>query len=53
MAEGFGAVGLRVESADQLPEVLAQAKAACAEGKPVLINCHIGKTEFRKGSISM
>ena len=31
----------------------SQAKALAATGKPVVINVHIAKTEFRKGSISM
>ena len=53
VAEGFGAKGLLVTDPDELPEALAQAKRWAAEGKPVLINVHIGKTEFRKGSISM
>jgi acetolactate synthase-1/2/3 large subunit len=53
VVEGFGAKGLQVERVEDLPEVLAQAKAAAASGIPVLINAHIGKSEFRKGSISM
>jgi acetolactate synthase-like protein len=53
VVEGFGAKGLQVERVEDLPEVLAQAKAAAAGGTPVLINAHIGKSEFRKGSISM
>ncbi|MCA9650726.1 MAG: thiamine pyrophosphate-binding protein [Myxococcales bacterium] len=53
VAEGFGAKGLVIERAEDLPRVLAEAKKAAAEGTPVLINAHIGKSEFRKGSISM
>jgi acetolactate synthase-like protein len=53
VVEGFGAKGLQVERVEDLPEVLAEAKAAAAGGTPVLINAHIGKSEFRKGSISM
>lgn len=53
VVEGFGAKGLVVERVEDLPRVLAEAKAAAAAGTPVLVNAHIGKSEFRKGSISM
>lgn len=53
VVEGFGAKGLVVQRTEDLPRVLAEAKAAAAAGTPVLINAHIGKSEFRKGSISM
>lgn len=53
VVEGFGAKGFVVERVEDLPRVLAEAKAAAAAGSPVLINAHIGKSEFRKGSISM
>lgn len=53
VAEGFGAKGLVVDRVEDLPKVLAEAKAAAAAGTPVLINAHIGKSDFRKGSISM
>ena len=51
--EGFGAKGFRVSDASKLEEVLQQAKQAALEGHPVLVNALIGKTEFRKGSISI
>ena len=53
VAEGLGGVGFAVRNIAELPGVLAQAKALARQGKAVLVNCHIGKTEFRKGSISM
>ncbi len=53
VVEGFGARGLKVERAEDLPRVMAEAKALAAEGTPVLINALLGKSEFRKGSISM
>ena len=53
VAEGFGAVGLRLDDPELAGEVLAQAQAAAAAGKPVLVNAILGKTDFRKGSISM
>ncbi|MFN8473570.1 MAG: thiamine pyrophosphate-binding protein [Anaerolineae bacterium] len=53
VVEGFGAAGIQVDAAEQIPEALAQAKAAAAGGKPVLVNAILGRTDFRKGSISM
>lgn len=53
VAEGFGALGLRLDDPELIPEVLQQAKAAAAAGRPVLINAILDKTDFRKGSISM
>ncbi|MCR9166442.1 MAG: thiamine pyrophosphate-binding protein [Nannocystaceae bacterium] len=53
VAEGFGAKGLQLDHPDQVESTIEQAKALAADGHPVLINAHIGKTEFRKGSISM
>jgi acetolactate synthase-like protein len=52
-AEGFGGVGFEITEPGQIPEVLRQARAAAAAGKPVVINAQIGRTDFRKGSISM
>lgn len=53
VAEGFGAKGLLVTRAEDLQSTFAQAKALARAGHPVLINLHLGKSEFRKGSISM
>jgi thiamine pyrophosphate-dependent acetolactate synthase large subunit-like protein len=53
VAEGFGAKGILVEQPGQLPLALREAKAAARAGTPVLVNLHLGKSEFRKGSISM
>mgnify|MGYP005725445349 CR=1 FL=1 len=52
-AEGFGGKGFLLNDPAKTPEVLQQAKQAAKEGHPVLINAHLGKTDFRKGSISM
>jgi acetolactate synthase-1/2/3 large subunit len=52
-AEGFGGKGLLLKEGDDLAGALQQAKAWAREGTPVLINAHIGKTDFRKGSISI
>jgi acetolactate synthase-1/2/3 large subunit len=53
VVEGFGAKGLLLDRAEDVTKVLREAKAIAAGGTPVLINAHIGKSEFRKGSISM
>lgn len=53
----LGANGLRLDgsSADKVKETINQAIAATRgeNGKPVLVNCLIGKTDFRKGSLSV
>jgi acetolactate synthase-1/2/3 large subunit len=53
VAEGFGGKGLLVQRPDELAGVLRAAKAEAAAGHAVLVNLHLGKSEFRKGSISM
>ncbi len=50
VAAGFGALGLHVDTADELPGALAKARDS---GQPALVNVHIGRSDFRKGSISM
>jgi acetolactate synthase-like protein len=53
VARGYGAAGLLLDDPARIDAVLDEAKALAASGKPVVINVHIAKTEFRKGSISM
>jgi len=53
VVEGFGARGILVERASDLPAALREAKALARAGTPVLVNVHLDKSEFRKGSISM
>jgi acetolactate synthase-1/2/3 large subunit len=53
VAEAFGAAGLALDDPELASEVLAQARGIAASGTPVLVNALLGKTEFRKGSISM
>jgi len=52
-AEGFGGRGLLLADPARTAEILDEAKRIARSGSPVLVNAHIGKTEFRKGSISM
>gem|GEM_PF-5291663 len=53
VVEGFGAKGFKIERHDQIEATLTAAKKAAAEGTPVLINAYLGKTDFRKGSLTM
>jgi acetolactate synthase-1/2/3 large subunit len=52
-AEGLGACGRRLETGDDPAEVLAEARAVARSGRPVYVNARLGRTAFRKGSISM
>ncbi len=53
VAEGYGGRGLLIERGGDVRAVLAEAVRLAREGSPVLVNAHLDKTEFRKGSISM
>jgi acetolactate synthase-1/2/3 large subunit len=53
VAEGFGGKGFLLNESNRICEVLQQARKSVSEGQPVLVNAHLGKTAFRKGSISM
>jgi acetolactate synthase-like protein len=52
-AEGLGARGLLLRDAEAIDATLLEAKRIAAEGRPVLVNAWIGRSAFRKGSISM
>jgi acetolactate synthase-1/2/3 large subunit len=53
VAAGFGAEGILVCTAAEVPEALARARAVAKAGRPVLVNVWLDKTDFREGSISM
>jgi acetolactate synthase-1/2/3 large subunit len=53
VAEGYGGVGLLLTDPAKIDETIDQAKKLAKAGKPVCINVHIARSEFRKGSISM
>ena len=53
VATGYGGAGRRVDSMPDFLAAVEEAKASVRSGKPYLINAIIGKTDFRKGSISM
>ena len=52
-AEALGARGLRLDEASRLAPVLREARDVARSGRPVYVNALIGRTDFRKGSISM
>jgi acetolactate synthase-like protein len=53
VAKGYGGEGLLLTDPSKIDETLDRAKEISASGKPVLVNIHIAKTDFRKGSISI
>ena len=53
VAEGYGGVGLVLTDPARVDATLAEAKAIAKGGRPVCINIHLRRTDFRKGSISM
>lgn len=53
VARGFGAEGVEIRTDADVAAGLAQARAHCAAGRPVLVNVWLEKTDFREGSISM
>jgi acetolactate synthase-like protein len=53
VAEGYGGRGLLMTRREDVAGVLRQAVELARQGFPVLVNAHLDKTEFRKGSISM
>ena len=50
---GLGAKGLLLDDPSKIESVLAEATRLAGDGHPVLVNAHIGQTDFRKGSISI
>jgi acetolactate synthase-like protein len=53
VAEGYGGVGLILTDPARVDATLAEAKSIAKTGRPVCINIHLRRTDFRKGSISM
>jgi thiamine pyrophosphate-dependent acetolactate synthase large subunit-like protein len=52
-AEGLGAVGRRLDDPGRIDGVLAEARRFAREGRPVYVNALLGRSDFRKGSISI
>jgi acetolactate synthase-1/2/3 large subunit len=53
VAAGYGATGLLLDDPVNIDGTFDRAKELAASGRPVVINVHLGNSEFRKGSISM
>ena len=53
VGKAFGAEGVRVEEVDAFKSAVKDAKQLSRKGTPYIINAIIGKTDFRKGSVSM
>jgi thiamine pyrophosphate-dependent acetolactate synthase large subunit-like protein len=53
VAAGFGAEGLLVKHANEVQPALQRARELARQGKVVLVNVWLDKTEFRDGSLSM
>ncbi len=53
VAKGLGGMGAQIRSNDQIASTLRAAQQSAASGVPYCINALIGKSEFRKGSLSM
>ena len=52
-AEGLGAKGMVITKSADAAGVLNAAVAETRKGTPVVVNAHLARTDFRKGSISM
>jgi len=53
VVRGFGAEGLLVTRADEVDGALRRARELARQGRPVLVNVWLDRTEFREGSLSM
>ncbi len=53
VAQGYGAVGILVETPEEVEPAILKAQRLARSGKPVLINALIDAGEFRAGSISI
>lgn len=52
-AAGLGGAGFRVDDPELAADALTDATNAAAAGTPALLNVILGKSDFRKGSLSM
>jgi thiamine pyrophosphate-dependent acetolactate synthase large subunit-like protein len=53
VSKAFGGEGVKVDTLEAFKAAVIEAKRLSREGIPYVINAIIGKTDFRKGSISM
>jgi len=50
---GLGGTGFKLDDPELTSDMLTDAKAAARAGEPALVNVILGKSDFRKGSMSM
>ncbi len=53
VAKGYGGEGILVKHDGQIDAAIKKAKKLAQQGKPVLINLLLAKSDFRKGSLSI
>jgi len=53
VAAALGGQGVLLQYKEQTAESMRQAREAARDGKPVLLNVWLDKTDFREGSLSM
>lgn len=56
VAKGYGGEGFKLDGSSSEEDIrltLARAQEVSRQGRPVLVNCLIGTSDFRKGSISV
>ena len=53
VAAALGGHGILLQRQDEVADGLQDARKAAAQGKPVLVNAWLDKTDFREGSLSM
>ncbi|RMH43634.1 MAG: thiamine pyrophosphate-binding protein [Deltaproteobacteria bacterium] len=53
VARGYGGEGLLLTDPARIGDTLDEAKAIARSGRPVCVNVHIARSDFREGSISM
>ena len=53
VGEGYGGEGILITKPDEVKPGLLKAKELARNGKPVVVNCLLTKSQFREGSISI
>jgi len=51
--EALGGKGYYIENETHVNDILIQAKESARSGEPTVVNVRLGKSDFRKGSISI
>jgi acetolactate synthase-like protein len=53
VSRGYGGEGLTIRTPEEITSVLQKAQQLARDGRPVVVNALIGKTNFREGSLSV